>query len=169
MDWEFDLLYALQGLHSPGMNIAMKAVTALGNGGLFWIALAAVFIIFVRKYRAMGMQMGAAMLLSFILGNLIIKNLVNRDRPCWIDTEVALLIRDPWDSSFPSGHTLNAFSAATAMFINDRRLGIPALLLAALIGFSRLYLFVHFPTDVLFGMVLGIADALIVCFLWKKL
>ena len=92
---------------------------------------------------------------GFLLGNLLIKNLVMRDRPCWLDPGIALLIQSPDDYSFPSGHTLASFEAAVSVFLYHRRWGYAFLALAVLIGFSRMYLFVHFPSDVLAGAVLG--------------
>ena len=96
-----------------------------------------------------------SMACGVIIGNGILKNLVRRSRPCWIDTTIPLLIANPTDFSFPSGHTLASFEAAVMIFLHNKKFGIPALLLAMLIGFSRLYLFVHFPTDVLGGAILG--------------
>lgn len=102
--------------------------------------------------------MGAALVLGLILGNGVLKNLFQRVRP--YDLENALvqvpLIAKPGDWSFPSGHTLASFEAATVLMIRDKRFGIPALILACLIAFSRLYLYVHFPSDVLAGAILGI-------------
>lgn len=168
MSWEFQLLYALQKIHNPILDAIMKGVTLLGDGGLIWIVLALVFIIFFKKYRGMGIQMAAAMLLTVIIGNLILKNLVARSRPCWLDPDVQLLVKNPKDYSFPSGHSMNGFTAALIIFLNERKMGIFALIAAALIAFSRLYLFVHFPTDVLGGMLIGIADAVIVFVCWRK-
>ena len=85
-----------------------------------------------------------------------------RERPCWIDPAVQLLIENPGDFSFPSGHTMASFEAAVSILLYNRRWGAAALVLAALIAFSRLYLFVHFPSDVLTGLVLGVVIALAV-------
>ncbi|MBR2592400.1 MAG: phosphatase PAP2 family protein [Oscillospiraceae bacterium] len=95
------------------------------------------------------------MLLGFVIGNLCLKNLIRRARPCWIDGTVQARIPDPSDYSFPSGHTLSSFIAAFTVFRTNKKCGIPALVLASLIAFSRLYLFVHFPTDVIAGILLG--------------
>ena len=106
--------------------------------------------------------MVVTMAIAFIIANLILKNLVARDRPCWIDKSVSLLIPDPKDFSFPSGHSVNGFAASVALLLNDKRFGIPAVILAAVIAFSRMYLFVHFPTDVFTGIVIGTACAILV-------
>lgn len=110
----------------------------------------------------------SAELLSFIVGNLIIKNMVDRLRPCQIDETVSLIVKIPFDSSFPSGHTLNGITAAVTLMLIDKRMGIPALVLAILIAFSRMYNFMHFPTDVLAGAVLGVVSAVFVNFLFKR-
>ena len=167
MNWEFDLLYQLQELRQPIIDRILTFISTLGNGGVIWI-LAALVLLAIKRYRKIGWQVALSMLLTVIIGNLILKNLVARDRPCWIDPDVALLVRNPWDYSFPSGHAMNGFAASVAMLINDKRLGIPAVLFAAVIAFSRLYLFVHFPTDVLAGILLGTVDAVIVCLLYRR-
>lgn len=164
---DFEILYRLQELHSAFLNPLMIGASALGNGGIFWLLTAAVMLFF-RKTRRCGALMLISMAFCFVLGNLCIKNLVQRPRPCQIDTTVALLIPMPGEYSFPSGHTLHSFTAAVTIFLHHRRAGIAALVLAAVIAFSRMYLFVHFPTDILGGMILGTAAALAVYALWRK-
>jgi len=93
----------------------------------------------------------------FLLGQIVLKNLVSRPRPCQIDQAFAMLVARPSSSSFPSTHSAWAFGAATAIFMGHRKLGAAAFVVAALIAFSRMYMFLHFPTDVLFGTALGIA------------
>ena len=154
MDWEFSLLYALQELHNPVLDAIMLFITSLGDDGWFWIAIGVVCLVF-KKHRKMGIQLLLSMLCTFILGNLIIKNLVARPRPCDIDATVTLLLSRPHGHSFPSGHSINSMVAAVALYLNNRKIGIPAVIIATLIGFSRLYLFVHFPTDVLGGFVIA--------------
>lgn len=158
MSWEFDFLYALQKMHGPVWDSIMVFLSALGNAGFFWIGVGVLLCIFT-KYRKCGIQMLVSMAIAFVLGNLILKNLIARERPCWLDSQVPLLLESPKDYSFPSGHSLNGFTAATTLLFFDRRLGIPAVILASLIAFSRLYLFVHFPTDVFVGIVMGIVIA----------
>lgn len=91
-----------------------------------------------------------------LVGNVCLKNLIARPRPCWLDSSVRLLIADPTDYSFPSGHTLSSVIGATILTKTDRRFGYAAIPLAALIAFSRLYLYAHFPSDVLAAAVLGV-------------
>lgn len=155
---EFGFLYFLQGLHTPLVDKLMVLVTSLGDHGLFWILLGLVLFAIPRT-RLMGGCMLASIAIGFLLGNVVLKNLAARERPCWLDPTVQLLVRVPKDYSFPSGHTLVSFEGAVTIFLFNRKWGIPALMLAVLIGFSRLYLFVHFPTDVLGGAVLGIVIA----------
>lgn len=158
---EFEILYWIQQLRTPALDEIMTAVTFLGDGGWFWIALGTALFVVPRTRRT-----GAAMLISlaagFILGNVILKNTVARQRPCWLDPMVALLIENPSDYSFPSGHSLASFEGAVSILLYHKKWGVAAVVLAALIACSRLYLFVHFPTDVLAGSLLGILIAVIV-------
>jgi undecaprenyl-diphosphatase len=144
------------------LDAVMPVITALGNGGIIWI-IAAVVMIFFKKTRKAGFMIGASLLVGLIFGNLVLKNFFARIRP--FDLEGAavseLLIKAPTDFSFPSGHTLAAFEASAVLMKFDKRMGIPALVLAVLIAFSRLYLYVHFPSDVLAGAVLGVLFAFI--------
>lgn len=168
MNWEFDWLYALQDIHNPVLDKVMVLVSALGNAGIFWIAVGLLLLI-TKRYRRGGAQMLVAMAVTFIIGNLILKNLVARERPCWIDREVQLLMASPSDYSFPSGHSMNGFAGSVSLLCIDKRIGIPAVILAAVIAFSRLYLFMHFPTDVFAGIVIGLVIALITNYVfWKK-
>lgn len=168
MEWEFSVLYALQEIHNPILDQFMVFVSALGNEGIFWIAIGVVCL-FMKKHRKMGFQLLITMLCTFIIGNLILKNVFARPRPCDIDTTVAMLISRPHGHSFPSGHSMNGMTAAVALFLNNKKIGIPALILATLIGFSRMYLFVHFPTDVAGGFIVGILVAIAVDFAFNKI
>ena len=167
MKWEFSFLYALQELHNPILDAIMVFITKLGDDGLLWIGIG-VICLFFRKHRKMGMQVLLSMLFTYIIGNLILKNVFARPRPCDIDTTIAMLISRPHGHSFPSGHSMNGMVAATALFLNNKKIGIPALILAVLIGFSRMYLFVHFPTDVLGGFVIAVLVALAVDYRFQK-
>lgn len=156
MSWEFSILYWIRSLSSPWLDSFMLGLTKLvGKNAEIWLLIGILLLCFKRTRRT-GIAVILAFLTAFLFGNLLLKNLAARPRPCMIDKTVELLIPAPGSYSFPSGHTLLAFAGATALFLREKRAGTAALLLAALIGFSRLYLFVHFPTDVLGGMVLGI-------------
>lgn len=158
---EFGILYFLQSLHTPWLDVFMKEITGLGDSGIFWIITGIVLLCF-KKTRVAGFCVILSLAVGFLMGNMILKNLVARERPCWIDTSTPLLIRNPKDYSFPSGHTLASFEGAVSIWLYNRKWGTAALVLAVLISFSRLYLFVHFPTDVLGGLFLGILIAVLV-------
>ena len=141
-------------LRSPALDALMVFLTRLGEYGWFWFAAAAVFLI-MRRTRDTGRVMVLAMAAEIIICNLIMKPAFHRIRPYDINAAAALLIARPTDFSFPSGHAAVSFAAAVSIFMSNRRLGIFALILAALIGFSRIYLYVHYPSDVLAGAALG--------------
>ncbi|MBR1797856.1 MAG: phosphatase PAP2 family protein [Clostridiales bacterium] len=141
-------------LYSPFMDHLMVTVTSTGNLGLIWIFIALILMLQDTPRRSIGYSMLIALLLCITIGNLIIKNLVRRNRP-FFHKNYKLLIKQPWDYSFPSGHTLSSFAAATVLFFMNKDVGILALMYASLIALSRLYLRVHFFTDVFFSMVLG--------------
>lgn len=164
---EFQILYALQELHTPILNQIMVFITKLGDEGIFWLILAVLLLLF-KKTRKCGLTILVSMAICYLLGNMFLKNVIARPRPCSIDPSVALLIPTPGEYSFPSGHTLHGFTAATAIFLHYKKPGIAALVLAALIAFSRMYLFVHFPTDILAGIILGIGVAVLVYMIIMK-
>lgn len=147
-------------LRCPFWDAVMPVVTRLGDAGIFWILLTAV-LLFLPKYRRIGLGMVFALLLGLLVCNITMKPLLARIRPYDYQREyfgnvIALLIPAQHDFSFPSGHTLASFESAVVLMLGNKKLGVPALILASLIAFSRLYLYVHYPTDVLFSLVLGI-------------
>lgn len=174
---ELEILHALQDIRSELLDSVMLAVTTLGDGGVLWIITGVLLLAVpavkkesnehVKMRNMMAICMFFALILNYICGNLVIKNIVQRPRPYKIDTSVIPLIT-PSEYSFPSGHTSSSFAAACAIFLYHRRAGIVAFMMAALIAFSRMYLFVHYPTDILGGIVLGIACAVIVRFCMEK-
>lgn len=151
---DFYILDLIQNLRCPFLDFLIPRVTALGNAGMIWILMSLIMCI-NKKYRKTGITVLAALLTGFIICNIIIKPLAARPRPCWIDTSVPILIDVPSDYSFPSGHTLSSFIAAFVLLFSGNRFGYAAVVLAALIAFSRLYLYVHFPSDVLGGIFLA--------------
>lgn len=161
MEFEFSILYALQNLHHPWLDILMAGVSSLADHGMAFIFLGLVLFC-IKRTRKLGAAILISIGIGFFLGNVVMKNLFARSRPCWIDESIILLVKNPRDFSFPSGHTLVAFESAVSIWLVHKRWGCAALLLAFLIGFSRMYLFVHFPTDVLGGMVLGAGIAVFV-------
>jgi len=154
------------------LDVVMPIITLLGDAGIFWILIAVALLIF-PKYRKIGLSMGAALLLGVLVCNVTMKPLFARIRPYDYQLEhfgktIELLIAAQHDFSFPSGHTLASFEAATVLTIYNKKWGIPALILACLIAFSRLYLYVHYPTDVLFSVAMGIGFAFLGTWLVNK-
>ncbi len=156
---EFSFLYAIP--RTAALDSFFLAVTNIaGSYGQLWLIVAAVLLIFKSTRKA-----GAAVLLAYaavcLMGQYGLKNLISRPRPCQIDLDFALLVSRPSSSSFPSTHSAWAFGAATAIFMQHKKPGVAAFIAAALIAFSRMYLFLHFPTDVLAGIALGTALGLL--------
>ncbi|MCC8026876.1 MAG: phosphatase PAP2 family protein [Clostridium sp.] len=139
----------------------MVFITRLADKGWLWLLLG-VLLFALPKTRMVGGCMLLSMGIGAIIGNVMLKNIAARPRPCWIDPSVPLLIRNPEDFSFPSGHSLASFAGGVSIFLFDKKWGLPAVMLAMLIAFSRMYLFVHFPTDVLAGAVIGTLTACLV-------
>lgn len=159
MNFDWSILYFIQDhLTSPFGDWMMPKITHLGDAGLIWIIFALGLII-SKKYRTHGIVMLIALAIGVLIGNVFLKNLVERSRPIWLDNSVTMLIPIPDDYSFPSGHTLASVIGATSMFLANKKFGWFAIPLAALIAFSRLYLFVHFPTDVIASTILGLIIA----------
>lgn len=154
------------------LDAIVPPITHLAEKGIFWIAVALILICF-KKTRKTGFMVGAALLIGLALGNGVLKNVVGRIRPYDLDgsllKEADLLVSGLSDFSFPSGHTLASFEAATVLLIRDKRMGIPALVLAILIALTRLYLYVHYPTDVIAGAIFGIAFAVLGVFVVNKI
>lgn len=134
----------------------MPLVSALGDKGMIWILLA-LLLICIPKERPRGLQILLSLGFSFVFCNLLLKNLVGRVRPFELVSGIELLVQAPHDYSFPSGHTSAAFAAATVMFLNRSNLKYFLLGFAVLMGFSRLYLYVHYVSDIVGGVITGIA------------
>lgn len=149
-----EILQFLQELHHPLWNKVMIFITTLGNAGFIWIVIALVLTL-RKDTRRTGLTLGLGLVLCLVLGNLFLKNIFARPRPFHAIEEIEPLIKPPVDYSFPSGHTMASFTAAFIIFFRDRTYGAWALILAGLIGFSRLYLQVHYPGDVLGGIVIA--------------
>ena len=151
-----------ENLTCPFLDFLMPALSKLGDKGIFFLAVAILFIIINKgKSRKTGLIMLVAIITGFIIGNLTLKPLIMRQRPCWIDS-VALLVKNPDDYSFPSGHTLVSFEATVPIFMcMSKKWGVLAIAFACVIAFSRLYLYVHFPTDVITGAILGTLFAIL--------
>ena len=157
MTMDLEILHLIQGLRTPLLDGIMVVLTTMGDGGIVWIALSIVLLI-IPKTRRCGLAIALGMLLSHVVGNVVLKPILARPRPFSVDPSVELIVKAPSSYSFPSGHTFASFASATALFLFHRKEGIAACILAAVIAFSRMYFYVHFPTDILAGIILGIAS-----------
>ena len=164
---ELQILHMIQNLHRDWLNPIMIAFTNIGEAGICWIVLSVVLAIIPRT-RKCGLTMMLSMAVTFLIGNIFLKNIIARPRPCAVDNSVSLLIPFPSEYSFPSGHSSNGFSAAVVVFLYFHKTGIAALAVAAVIAFSRMYLFVHYPTDIAGGILLGTLDACLAVWLVRR-
>ena len=160
-------------LHCGFLDKVMPLITLLGDAGIFWIACA-VILALVPSQRKAGLSMAVALMLGLVICNIILKPGVARIRPYdfqmeYFAKEIQLIAGGMHDFSFPSGHTIASFEAATVLLKNSKKMGIPAMILAILISFSRLYLYVHYPTDVIAAIILGTVFAFIGNFLAQKI
>ena len=156
MNIELSILDWIQTLHTPFLDKLKVFITRLGDAGIIWIVLSIVLLL-IPKTRKSGAVMVAALVVDVLLCNIVLKNLVARTRPYDVNTGVHLLVAKLHDYSFPSGHTAASFASVTALYLaGEKKLWKFALVLACLIAISRLYLYVHYPTDVLGGILFGV-------------
>ena len=153
------------------LDKVMPLITVLGDGGAFWIACA-VLMMLLKKYRKAGFSAGLALIFGLIICNMILKPWVARIRPYDFQEQMGviinLLIEKEHSLSFPSGHTIASFEAATTILLRHKKLGTAAMILAILIAFSRMYLYVHYPTDVIASVFLGIGLAFLASWIVNK-
>ena len=162
------LLYIQEHIRKEWMNGFWRAITFLGDGGWFWILLAVVLLI-MKKTRKAGAAAAIALVIGALITNVCLKNMVARVRP--YDTYSALIpiVTKPIDWSFPSGHTCASFASAFVYFrLLPKKYGISALVLACMIAFSRLYLGVHCPTDVLAGFLIGLLASVLAVWMVRR-
>ena len=175
MEWllEMDgqlLRWLMEVCSHPVLDDVMTWVSKLGNKGFIWIAIGVVFLLLGLKnkiWRKRGAMVLFSLLANFLACNVVLKPLVDRTRPYYV-LDYTPLIPPVGDPSFPSGHTSASFAAATAIYAINKKWGIAAYIFAAVMGFSRLYLGVHFPTDVVCGAIVGTAAAKVALYLMKK-
>ena len=162
------LMFIRENMTCPFLDFLMPKITFLADSGWFWIALALLMLVF-KKTRKTGCVMAMALVMGLITANITLKPLIARIRPYDLVEGVEILVERLHDFSFPSGHTIASFEGAVAIALTcKKRYGIPAIVLASLIAFSRLYLFVHYPTDVAVGIILGILFAYLAKFIYEK-
>lgn len=155
------------------LDVLCSVLGTIGHAGILWIA-ACVVMLFFKKTRAAGVIALVAMGIGFVLGDYVIKPLVQRPRPFMSDSEMnlfrnmELFVKKPDSFSFPSGHSCAAAAFETVMLVKARPIGWIALLPVLAMLFSRLYTYVHFPSDVLCGAVLGVLTAFLMLLLFRQ-
>lgn len=179
--WEMNLLLELQKMHCDALNYIFSFLSAITAHGELWIGLCIVLLCF-KKTRKIGITMFFALLMEVILADLILKPLQIRNRPCFYEEIVARYevekvnlmgmvkywLPKELPRSFPSGHAGASFAASVSVFLYHKKGGIISILVAIAICFSRMYLFLHFPLDVLTGIVFGILMAFLSYYLVNK-
>lgn len=153
------LFYVYYYLHTSFLDYILSVVTSLGDGKFIWIALA-YLLLWSKKTRKYGVLLCISLILSAYLGDGILKPLFRRNRPFMDYPTITLLLRKPGGYSFPSGHTMGAFTSATIIYHYKRQYGILFYIFAFVMGYSRVYFFFHYPFDVFVGGILGIAVSL---------
>jgi len=162
------LLWIQEYLRNDVLNVIMPCISKLNNAGILAMLTVALLVIW-KKYRPVGWTAFGSLGVEYIIVNLLIKPNVQRTRPFVMDETLQLLGTAPRDYSFPSGHTGSAFAVATVMLLClPAKYGVTAVIISALIAFSRLYNGAHYPTDVLAGMLIGITTGTIASVIYKK-
>jgi len=155
LSFDFGILdFIRENLTSPFLDRLMPIVSLFGDFGIFFIALSIIMLL-RPKWRKTGMSAGLALALGLLFTNGILKPLVARPRPYEL-REIELVVSKMWDYSFPSGHATASFEFATAVIMRNRKAGVGFMILAAIVSYSRMYLYLHYPTDIIGGMLVGI-------------
>lgn len=150
--------------HHNFFSNLMQFITGIGDFGMIWLVLILIMSTY-HKTQPLSQKMLLALLLATIIGQVTIKSIVKRKRPCHDYHDVKMLVAIPSDYSFPSGHTASSFACATTICFFYPKIGIFFIIFSFLMGFSRIYLFVHYLSDVVFGSLLGILVGIIVVML----
>lgn len=152
---EFEILNWIATMRTEWLDTLIPIISSFADKGIGWI-IVAVLLTCIPKYRKVGITMGLALIFCLLLGNLTLKPLFARPRPYSYFPEMTLLVAPLADFSFPSGHTFSSFASATVLFFYHKKLGTATYVFATVIAFTRLYLYVHFPSDILGGIILGV-------------
>ncbi|MGN0447742.1 MAG: phosphatase PAP2 family protein [Acutalibacteraceae bacterium] len=184
LNFDLSVFEWIQSIQTPILNAIMKVITTMGDEGIIFIAMALV-LVFTKKYRKAGFTMLAALGIMLVCNNLVLKEIFERTRPFNLFAEDSVkyalwggenakyvfpnIVEQPHSFSFPSGHTSSAFAAAIAVLWYDRKIGIPTTIFAFLMGFSRIYVEVHYCTDVIAGAIVGTIYALLAVLIAKYL
>lgn len=156
------LIFIQEHIRNSVCDPIFKGITHLGDAGIFWIVLTIILLCFKRTRKA-GIYSACALIGSLVVNNLILKNLVDRTRPYEVVEGLKCIVSPAHDASFPSGHTGASFASAVAMCRQiPKKFAILLIILAALIAFSRLYIGIHYPTDILGGLVTGVGLGVLV-------
>ena len=167
-NFDFFVLNGLQDLlQCDFMDAVVPLLTHLGHG-VVWAIFGLIFL-FIKKYRFNGICIISALVATVIISEFIIKPLFLRERPYMLNPDFVLLIPEPSGTSFPSSHTSTSFASALQFFGINRKAGIAALIFAAVVAFTRLYLYVHFPTDIIGGIILGVIMGFATIIVGKKI
>lgn len=181
LNFDLSVFQWIQSIQNEFLDALMVGITTLGNGGAVFIVIGLVLLI-SKKYRKAGLAVIIALLVMLLCNDLFLKDFFARPRPFnLLETDPEKyafwgkayiypeLISKPTSFSFPSGHTASAFAAAIALLWHNRKIGVPVTIFSALMGFSRIYVEVHYCTDVIAGVVSGIICAFIAVLIVKYL
>lgn len=156
------LLWIQDSVRSDALTPFFILLTRLGDLAMVWI-LVSMALLLSNRTQATGIMALSSLGLAALIDNVLLKNIIARIRPYEVVPGLQNLIEIQTDFSFPSGHTGSSFAVAVVLLVMlPKRYGIPAVILALLIGLSRLYLGVHYPTDVLAGILIGTLIAFVV-------
>ncbi len=170
LEWDASILLWIQeNMRTDLMTTIMKAITRLGDAGSLWVVLSIVLLV-INKTRKVGAASAVSLILTFVVVNVGIKNLVARTRPYEVIDGLVSLVGKQSDFSFPSGHSAHAFAVGVVILIMmPRKIGVPIFVISVLMAFSRLYVGVHYPTDVIAGAFLGTLMALVGVYVVNKI
>lgn len=164
---DYGILEVFQQIQNMFLTHIFKFFTTIGEAGVIWI-IAGIFLLIKKESRKYGVIVLLSLLMCLLFGNGLLKNLIARPRPCWRHPEVKMLIGIPKDYSFPSGHTFSSFAGSYSIFYWKKKYGYVAFAMAVMIAASRLYFFVHYPTDIFAGAIFGIFLSMVSIWIVEK-